>query len=149
MCIHTFSGFLTHVPTGIFVIFGKHNSRFRTCAELISCYIYLQVASLLKPNIDPLFYNSKPKKTTPNCGISVKGEYNPEVCFHGYEVNLDCKISAYHTLPFFMDNFGPKYTEYTTTSHEQLPGHHLEVSVDGCGGWVLYIGTVLKHIKYI
>jgi len=41
---------------------------------------------------------------------------------------FDCKELAYQTLPFFMDDFGPIYTEYTTTSHEQLPGHHLEVS---------------------
>ncbi|KAL9959511.1 hypothetical protein ACROYT_G032838 [Oculina patagonica] len=86
-----------------------------------------QVAKLLKPKLKSLFYDSSPKKTMPSCGISVKGEYNPEICFHGYEVNYDCKVSAYQTLPFFMDNFGPKYTEYTTTSHEQLPGHHLEV----------------------
>ena len=87
------------------------------------------MASFLKPKLDPLFYDSAPKKTTPSCGISVKGEYNPEICFHGYEINMGCKVSAYQTLPFFMNNFGPKYTEYTTTSHEQLPGHHLEVCV--------------------
>ena len=94
------------------------------------CLIFLtQVANLLRPKLEPLFYFSPPKKTTPSCGVSVRGEYNPEICFHGYEVSLfDCKELAYQTLPFFMDDFGPKYTEYTTTSHEQLPGHHLEVS---------------------
>lgn len=86
------------------------------------------VAKLLRPKLEPLFYFSPPKKTTPSSGISVKGEYNPEICFHGYEVSMpDFMVPAYHTLPFFMDDFGPKYTEYTTTSHEQLPGHHLEV----------------------
>lgn len=86
-----------------------------------------ETASFIKPKIKPLFYGSTSKKTIPNCGISVKGEYNPTVCFHGYEETVDCQVSAFQTLPFFMNNFGPKYTEYTTTSHEQLPGHHLEV----------------------
>jgi len=105
------------------------------------------VASFLKPKLDPLFYDSAPKKTTPSCGISVKGEYNPEICFHGYEINMGCKVSAYQTLPFFMNNFGPKYTEYTTTSHEQLPGHHLEVRgfeenfVDSCNNVISWISA--------
>ena len=90
--------------------------------------IFTQVAKLLKPKIKSLFYDTGPKKTTPKCGISVKGEYNPDVCFHGYEVNFGCVTSAYQTLPFFMNSHGPKYTQYTTVSHEQLPGHHLEVS---------------------
>ncbi len=115
--------------------FGSpHNSNKRTYTlrsqyvlKLIIFYL-TQVAKLLKPKLKSLFYDSPPKKTMPSCGISVKGEYNPEICFHGYEVNYGCKVSAYQTLPFFMDNFGPRYTEYTTTSHEQLPGHHLEVS---------------------
>lgn len=99
-----------------------------TTTDISFCVLFwIQTASFLKPKIKPLFYDAPPNKTTASCGISVRGEYNPTVCFHGYVEKLGCKVSAYQTLPFFMDNFGPKYTEYTTTAHEQSPGHHLEV----------------------
>lgn len=89
------------------------------------CYLSLKkVAEVLTPKIKDLFYDSSSKRTTPSCGISVSGDFNPLACFHGY----DAKCPASQTLPFFMDDFGPKYTEYTTASHEQLPGHHLEVT---------------------
>ncbi|KAK2571317.1 hypothetical protein P5673_003897 [Acropora cervicornis] len=106
-----------------------------------------QTASFLKPKIKPLFYDAPPNKTTASCGISARGEYNPTVCFHGYVENLGCKVSAYQTLPFFMDNFGPKYTEYTTTAHEQSPGHHLEVQgyaenfADDCDDIISWISS--------
>ena len=104
------------------------DSQMHWSVKLMPGVIFTQVAKLLKPKIKSLFYDTGPKKTTPKCGISVKGEYNPDVCFHGYEVNFGCVTSAYQTLPFFMNSHGPKYTQYTTVSHEQLPGHHLEVS---------------------
>lgn len=102
-----------------------------------------QVAEVLTPKIKDLFYDSSSKRTTPSCGISVSGDFNPLACFHGY----DAKCPASQTLPFFMDDFGPKYTEYTTASHEQLPGHHLEVQgfsdnfQDPCGDAISWISS--------
>lgn len=97
---------------------------------------FKKVAQVLTPKIKNLFYDSNSKKTTPSCGISVKGDYKPGVCFHGYEIG--CPASQ--TLPFFMNDFGPKYTEFTTTSHEQLPGHHLEVRE---ATWCLFLLYIL------
>ena len=112
--------------------------------KLMPGVIFTQVAKLLKPKIKSLFYDTGPKKTTPKCGISVKGEYNPDVCFHGYEVNFGCVTSAYQTLPFFMNSHGPKYTQYTTVSHEQLPGHHLEVSAGNFRSSSLFLETLVS-----
>ena len=53
--------------------------------------------------------------------------YHPEAVFHAYTIgNKDCSVKASQQLPFFTENFGPKWTEYTTTVHE-IPGHHIEV----------------------
>ena len=103
---------------------------------------FKKVAQVLTPKIKNLFYDSNSKKTTPSCGISVKGDYKPGVCFHGYEIG--CPASQ--TLPFFMNDFGPKYTEFTTTSHEQLPGHHLEVREATWCLFLLYILCVLVFV---
>ena len=80
------------------------------------------------PVYKPLFYRSGPKNTVPVCPVDVISWFHPHVRFHGYAPgSKDCKVNATQGLPFFADNFGPKWTEFTTTAHEQLPGHHLEV----------------------
>ena len=80
------------------------------------------------PVYKPLFYRSSPKNTVPVRPVDVISWFHPHVRFHGYVPgSKDCKVKATQGLPFFADNFGPKWTEFTTTAHEQLPGHHLEV----------------------
>lgn len=82
----------------------------------------------IKPVIDPLFYNSGPKRTVPACAMDCVAWYQPYASFHSYNPgSKDCKTKATQGLPFFLAKFGPKWTEFTTTAHEQLPGHHLEV----------------------
>lgn len=82
----------------------------------------------VKPVIDTLFYSSGRKKTVPACSLEVTADFHPFVSYHAYGVgSKDCTSKSKQYLPFFMDKFGPKWTEYTTTAHEQLPGHQLEV----------------------
>ena len=84
--------------------------------------------STIRPVLDPLFYDSGPKRSIPTCQIEVIPWYQPYASFHAYDPgSKDCKKNSSQALPFFLDKFGPKWTEYTTTSHEQLPGHQLEV----------------------
>lgn len=84
----------------------------------------------IRPKMAPLFYGIGPMKTIPDSAIKVVPWYHLEAVFHQYvESNsASCQTPSLHMLPFFIDNFGPKYTEWTTTVHEQLPGHHLEVT---------------------
>ena len=83
----------------------------------------------IAPVIKPLFYETGAKKTVPICPMDCVAWFHPYVSFHSYNPgDKSCKIKATQELPFFVDNFGPKWTEFTTTAHEQLPGHHLEVS---------------------
>lgn len=82
----------------------------------------------IQPLLDTLFYTSGAKTTIPKCPIECKGLYHPYANFHSYTPgSKDCKTKATQRLPFFQERFGPKWTEFTTTAHEQLPGHHLEV----------------------
>ena len=79
------------------------------------------------PVCKPLFYRSSPKNIVPVCLVDVISWFHPHVRFHGYvSGSKECKDKATQGLPFFTDNFGPKWTEFTTTAHEQLPGHQLE-----------------------
>ena len=81
------------------------------------------------PVVEPLFYRSGPKKTVPDCTVEVSAWFEPYASYHAYGPGSeDCIYKGRQVLPFFMDRFGPKWTEFTTTAHEQLPGHHLEVS---------------------
>ena len=73
-----------------------------------------------------LFYSTGRKRTLPNCSVEVIPDFNPSVSYHHY---APCTIAkAIHYLPFFIDNYGPRYAEWTTTAHETIPGHHVEVN---------------------
>lgn len=84
----------------------------------------------IRPKLSNLFYTSGPKKTIPECPVKVAPWFHSEAVYHSYTESdsVSCEASpSLQLLPFFVDNYGPKYTEWTTTAHEQLPGHHLEV----------------------
>jgi len=82
----------------------------------------------IAPVIKPLFYETGAKKTVPACPVDCVAWFQPYASFHSYNPgDKDCEPKATQELPFFVDKFGPKWTEFTTTAHEQLPGHHLEV----------------------
>lgn len=82
----------------------------------------------IRPVLDPLFYNSGPKRTIPACPAEVVPWYLPAASFHSFNVgSKDCNTKSSQGLPFFLAKYGPKWTQFTTTSHEQLPGHQLEV----------------------
>ncbi|RMX39595.1 hypothetical protein pdam_00004022, partial [Pocillopora damicornis] len=102
----------------------------------------------VKPVIDTLFYSSGRKKTVPACSLEVTADFHPFVSYHAYGVgSKDCTSKSTQYLPFFMDKFGPKWTEYTTTAHEQLPGHQLEVQSyveyfeDSCEDAIHWLGA--------
>ena len=83
----------------------------------------------IEPVITPLFYETGPKKTVPACPMEFVAWFQPYVSFHSYNPgDKDCDTKATQELPFFVNKFGPKWTEFTTTARQQLPGYHLEVS---------------------
>ena len=110
------------------------NEKNKTNAQTLSLFWFpslFQSMEVIRPKLDDLFYSTGNKKTTPDCPISVMPYYVPTATFHSYETAMTSACSeftAVQRLPFFAEKFGPKYTEWSTTAREQLPGHHLEVS---------------------
>lgn len=86
-----------------------------------------KVRDQLKPFLKDLFYDSGPKNCIPKCPMDVIPWFHGHATFHSYFIgNKDCSYKASQGLPFFVENYGPKWTEYTTSVHE-FPGHHVEV----------------------
>lgn len=78
-----------------------------------------------------LFYDEGPKNCIPKCPAEIVPWYHPHGVFHVYFIgSKDCSVLAQQGLPFFTENYGPKWTEYTTVVHE-IAGHHVEVGLFG------------------
>ena len=112
----------------------------------------------IRPKLEPLFYFTGTKKTTPDCSVAVQPWFSPVASYHIYmpAVTSKCSLAnSFQGLPFFMEKFGPRYTEWTTTAHEQMPGHHLEVSrrrahmIVSLSSLVLIGVIIINYINYI
>lgn len=86
-----------------------------------------KMASQLDPQTCNLFYFSGSKHTTPNCPIEMNPNFNPSTAAQSY-IRSDsyCNVAARLNLPFFIDNYGPRYQEMTINAHEARPGHHTQ-----------------------
>lgn len=86
-----------------------------------------EVENIIKPYLKNFLYDSGPKNCIPKCPVDIAAWYHPHGVFQAYFIgNKDCSVKAQQVLPFFDENFGPKWTEYTTEIHE-FAGHHVEV----------------------
>lgn len=92
---------------------------------------------LIETYFGNLFHEDGPKKCVPECPAEIVPWFHPHAVFHAYFIgSKDCKTKAKQGLPFFTENYGPKWTEYTTVVHE-IAGHHVEV-------WSCLIVTLLS-----
>ena len=84
--------------------------------------------SLLAPKTIPLFYFTGEKATTPSCPVKMQPDLNPSSGAQSYmEGNAECTTSANYYLPFFLENLGPRFSEWSVNAHEARPGHHTQV----------------------
>ena len=89
-----------------------------------------QVMSLLAPKTIPLFYFTGDKATTPNCPVDMRPNLNPSSGAQSYQrSNAGCTRSAKYNIPFFLENLGPTFSEWSVNAHEARPGHHTQVNV--------------------
>ncbi|KAJ7385376.1 hypothetical protein OS493_016456 [Desmophyllum pertusum] len=89
-----------------------------------------KVMSLLSPKTIPMFYFTGDKATTPICPIDMRPNLNPSSGAQSYSnSNKDCTKSARYFLPFFLENLGPRFSEWSVNAHEARPGHHTQVNV--------------------
>ena len=87
-----------------------------------------QAMGMLAPKLIPLFYHVGKKITMPNCPIEMLPSFNPSSgaqFFNG--AGSACRRPAYYGLPFFLENFGPRFSEWSVTAHEAWPGHHTQI----------------------
>ena len=53
-----------------------------------------------------------------------------------------------YNVPFFLENMGPIFSEWTVNAHEARPGHHTQVN---CGLYVqiLIMGTLISSALWL
>lgn len=84
--------------------------------------------SLLDPLTINMFYFTGEKHTTPNCPVQLVPDFNPSSAAQSYiKTGPDCRTPCYYRVPFFLENMGPKFSEWSTNAHEARPGHHTQV----------------------
>ena len=87
-----------------------------------------QTASMLAPKLISMFYHTGGKITTPNCPMEIRPNFNPSYAVQSFKNSgAGCQTPAYMNIPFFLNNYGPKYEEWTTVAHEGWPGHHTQL----------------------
>ena len=84
--------------------------------------------SMLEPKTVSMFYITGPKQTTPKCPVTLKPDLNPSSGIQSYDQSTkSCDKPATYNIPFFLENLGPKYSEWSINAHESRPGHHYQV----------------------
>ena len=77
-----------------------------------------------------MFYFTGKKHTTPNCPVELHPDLNPSSGAQSYvESNNKCSHGATYHIPFFLNNAGPRFSEWSVNAHEARPGHHTQVEV--------------------
>ncbi|XP_032218034.2 uncharacterized protein LOC5517661 [Nematostella vectensis] len=108
-----------------------------------------EVMSLLDPKTVNMFHFTGEQQTTPGCPVSLIADFMPTSAAQSY-VNSDssCSSNCFYRIPFFLENMGPKFSEWSVNAHEARPGHHtqaqgfLEHFTDSCGGVGDWLGRM-------
>jgi len=109
--------------------------------------------SQLEPKLLQMFHwPLGPLKTTPVCPVAIAVNFMPSTSAQTYTSSYrTCNQPALFRMPFFLDQMGPRYSEWTTSAHEARPGHHLQSQghvenfLDWCGPLV----SPLVKTRYI
>jgi len=92
--------------------------------------VLFQAMSLLYPKIVDLFHFAGDKQTMPSCPVELRPSLNPSAASPSYdESDPMCLKPAHYNLPFFLNRFGPKSSEWSINAHEARPGHHIQVTL--------------------
>ena len=86
--------------------------------------------SLIDSKTIDMFYFTGKKHTTPNCPVELHPDLNPSSGAQSYvESNSECAHGAAYYIPFFLNNAGPRFSEWSVNAHEARPGHHTQVDM--------------------
>ena len=88
---------------------------------------------MLDPTTVDMFYFTGKQHTTPNCPVEMRPDLNPTSGAQSYDSsNKKCTKTAFYNVPFFLENFGPRYSEWSVNAHEARPGHHTQIGRASC-----------------
>ncbi|KAK3727918.1 hypothetical protein QZH41_016368 [Actinostola sp. cb2023] len=114
-----------------------------------------EIMSLLDPKTINMFFFTGQKHTTPNCPITLKPDFNPSTAAQSYEgSDHTCSAPCTYNIPFFLQNMGPSYSEWSVNAHEARPGHHTQIQGyneyfrDTCGGVSAWLNQVLRFAAF-
>ena len=98
--------------------------------SLTTVYLFFaEILSELAPKTINMFHFTGTKRTTPKCPLNVIPNFNPKTGSQSFSSSgSECRTPCEYRLPFFMDNFGPKYNAFSVAGHEGRPGHHTQVT---------------------
>jgi uncharacterized protein (DUF885 family) len=86
--------------------------------------------SLIDSKTINMFYFTGKKHTTPNCPVELHPDLNPSSGAQSYiESDNKCSRGAAYNIPFFLNNAGPRFSEWSVNAHEARPGHHTQVGM--------------------
>lgn len=106
---------------------GIVNYAFKDVDYILYIHCAQQVKDQIKPFLRDFLNDDGPKNCIPKCPMDVIPWFHGHAVYQYYiPGSKDCSVKATQGLPFFTENYGPNWTEYTTTVHE-FAGHHVEV----------------------
>ena len=84
--------------------------------------------SMLDPKTVNMFYFTGEYHTTPNCPLEMRPDLNPSHGAQSYGVSdQHCSHACGYNIPFFLQDMGPTFSEWSVNAHEARPGHHIQV----------------------
>ncbi|XP_028411290.1 uncharacterized protein LOC114533870 [Dendronephthya gigantea] len=112
--------------------------------------------SLIDSKTINMFYFTGKKHTTPNCPVELHPDLNPSSGAQSYiESDYKCTEGAAYNLPFFLNNAGPKFSEWSVNAHEARPGHHTQVQgniehfADNCDDSISWLHSITYHTAFV
>ena len=83
---------------------------------------------MLDPKTVNMFYFTGEKHTTPNCPVEMRPDLNPSSGAQSYDQSdYLCSRNSGYNIPFFLEDMGPTFSEWSVNAHEARPGHHTQV----------------------
>ncbi|XP_068693508.1 uncharacterized protein [Montipora foliosa] len=114
-----------------------------------------EAMSFLEPKTVNMFFFTGKNDTTPSCPVELVPDFNPSSASQSYENSgARCPHNCRYNVPFFLENMGPIFSEWTVNAHEARPGHHTQVQgfvehfTDKCDGVISWINEAVQSVAF-
>ncbi|PFX31789.1 uncharacterized protein LOC111321704 [Stylophora pistillata] len=115
-----------------------------------------EAMSFLEPKTVNMFHFTGAKQTTPSCPVQLAPDFNPSSAAQSYtNSDADCSRNCRYQVPFFLENMGPVFSEWSVNAHEARPGHHTQAQgfvehfTDKCGGVIGWVNQISQSMAFV